>query len=69
MEGKGVLVEIPASLRPSEGKQIFSFSFVSMSLAAAFGFILTCGSLGLCYPTIIAVLSVASWHYRSMMLF
>jgi len=47
----------------------FFFSFVSMSLAAAFGFILPCGSLGLCYPTIIAVLSVASWHYRSMMLF
>jgi len=55
--GEGILLEIPAYLRPLKGKQLFFF--VSMSTAAALGLILTCCSLGLCHPAIIAVLSIA----------
>ena len=55
--GRGILLEIPAYLGPSKGKQLFSF--VSVSMAAAFGLILTCCSLGLCHPAIIAVFSIA----------
>jgi len=40
-------------LRPSEGEQ--RFSFVSASMAAAHGLILTCCSPGLCYPSVTAV--------------
>jgi len=54
--GKGILLEISASLRPSEGKQLFNF--VSVSTVAALGLILTCCSLGLCYPAVIAVFSI-----------
>ena len=31
--GKDILLEIPAYLRPSKGKQIFFFSFVSVSVS------------------------------------
>jgi len=55
--GEGILLEIPAYLRPSKGKQLFSF--VSVCMAAVFERILTCYSLGLCYFAIIAVLSIA----------
>lgn len=34
-----------------------------MSTSAVFGLVLICCSLGLCYSTIIAVLSIALWHY------
>ena len=37
----------------------FSFG----STAAAFGLILSCCSLGLCYPTVIAVFSITLWCY------
>jgi len=53
--GECVLVEIPVYLRPSEGKHLYSF--VSAS-AASLGLILTCCSLGLCYSTVIAVISI-----------
>ena len=52
--GKGILLEIPAYLWPSKGKQLFSF--VSVSMAVAFGLLLTCCSLELCHSAIIAVL-------------
>ena len=55
--GEGVLLEIPAYLRLSKGKQFFSF--VSLSMTVAFGLTLTYCSLGLCHPAIIAVLSIA----------
>ena len=48
--GEGVLLEIPAYLRPSKGKQTFSFVSVPTA-AAALGLILTCCSLGLCYSS------------------
>jgi len=56
--GKGILLEIPADLRPSKGKQLFPF--VSASMAAAFGVVLIRCSQRLCYPTIIAVISITS---------
>jgi len=55
--GEGFSLEIPAYLKPSKDKQLLSF--VSVSMAAAFGLILTCCSLGLCHPAVIAVLSIA----------
>ena len=48
---ESVLLEIFTYVRPSKGKQLFSFVFVSM--VAVLGLILTCSSLGLCYPTVI----------------
>uniref|UniRef100_A0A8C9ELT5 Peroxisomal trans-2-enoyl-CoA reductase n=1 Tax=Pavo cristatus TaxID=9049 RepID=A0A8C9ELT5_PAVCR len=42
--GKGVLVEVLAYLRPSEGKQLLFF----ISVVGAFGHVLSCCSLGLC---------------------
>ena len=54
--GKGILLEIPAYLRLSEGKQLLSF--VSVPVVVASEQILTYCSLGPCYSTIIAVLSV-----------
>ena len=61
--GEGILLQIPAYLRPSEGKQFFFFPspsplFVSMFMAAVFGLILTCCTLGLCHPAIIAVIAL-----------
>ena len=53
---ESILLEIPAYLRPSKGKQLFSF--VSASTAAALELILTCRSLGLCCPAVIAVFSI-----------
>lgn len=53
--GKGILVEIPAHLKPSEGKQLLSF--ISVPAAVAFEQTLTCCSLGPCCSAVIAVLS------------
>ena len=54
---KGILLEIPAYLRPFESKQLFSF--FSVPMAVAFERILTCCSLGPCCLAVIAVLSIA----------
>lgn len=56
MEAKGLSLEIPAYLRPSEGKQLLSF--ISVPLAVAFEQILTCCSLGSCCSAVIAALSI-----------
>jgi len=56
-EGRGLSVEVPTSLRSLKGKQLISFD--NASTAAALGLVFTCCSLGLCYPTAIAVLSIA----------
>jgi len=59
-----LLLEIPAHLRPSWGKEVcllfsfawvFFFPFVSASIAAALELILTCCSLGLCFQHIIVL--------------
>ena len=50
-----MLLEIPASLRSSEGKWILSF--ISVLVAVAFEQVLTCSSLGPCYSAVTAVLS------------
>ena len=55
--GKNISLEIPVYMRPSKVGRCFSFIFVST--VAVFEHILTCCSLGLCYLTIIAVLSIA----------
>jgi len=66
--GEGILLEIPVYLRPSKGKQLISFVFVP--IAAAFGHVLTCCSLGLCFPTITVVFPIAlqsySNHFREL---
>ena len=49
-----LLLEIPDYLRPSDGEQLFSF--ISVSVAAAFGLILICQRLW--HPAIIEVLSI-----------
>lgn len=54
--GAGNLLEIPASLRPSEGKQLLSF--ISVPTDVIFEHILTCCSLGSCYSAHIAALSI-----------
>ena len=59
--GEGILLEIPVYLRPSKGKQLISFVFVP--IAAAFGHILTCCSLGLYFPTITVVFPIALQSY------
>ena len=64
--GEGVLLEIPAYLRPSKGKQ--TFSFVSVPTAAALGLILTCCSLGPCYSTVNGVLSCYSVLFKTYVL-
>ena len=53
----GVLLEIPASLRSSKGKQFLYFFSVSTA-AAAFEHIITFYHLGFCYCAIIAALSI-----------
>ena len=55
--GEGTLLEIPAYLRPSEGKQLLSF--ISVPTAVVFEQILACCILGLCCSAVIAVLSIA----------
>ena len=60
--GKGILLEIPAHLRPSEGKKILSFVFVPM--AVAFEQVFTCYSLELCYSAVTAVLSIVLQCYN-----
>ena len=62
--GKGFLLEFPAYLTSSKGKQLFSF--VSASTAAVFGLILTCCSVGFCHPLIIAVLSIRLYRYTHL---
>ena len=55
--GRGVesiLLEVPAYLRPFEGKQILSF--VSVSTAVVFEQVLACCSLGPCFFAVIAVI-------------
>jgi len=54
--GEGISLEIPAYLRPSEGKQLLSF--ISVPTAVAFGQIFTCCSLGPCCSAVIAVLPI-----------
>lgn len=51
--GKGILLEIPAHLRPSEGKKILSFVFVPM--AVAFEQVFTCCSIGLAVHCVMAL--------------
>jgi len=58
---EGISLEIPAYLRPSEGKHLSSF--VSASTAAALELILTCCSLRLCYPAVISVFSIMLRNY------
>jgi len=60
---KGILLEICAYLRPSEGKQLFSS--VSAFTVAALELILTCCSLRLCCSAIVAVFSVVLQHYST----
>lgn len=60
--GKGILLEIPAYLRLSEGKQLLSF--VSVLMVIAFENILTYCTLGPCYCVITAVLSIVlQWFF------
>ena len=54
--GKGILLEIPACVQPSEGKQLLSF--ISVPRAVAFEQVLACCSLGSCCSAGIAVLSI-----------
>jgi len=56
--GKGILLEIPAYLRPSKVSKVSSLVFVPV--AAVFGLVFYCCSQRLCHPAIIAVLSIAS---------
>ena len=54
--GKGILLEIPAFLRFSEGKQFLSF--IPVLTAVIFEQILPCCSLGPCCSAVIFVLSI-----------
>ena len=54
---EGLSLELPVSLRPSEGKQLLSF--ISVPTAVVFEQILACCILGLCCSAVIAVLSIA----------
>ena len=56
--GKGILLEIPVYVRPSEDKQLLSL--ISVPVAVVFVQTLTCCSLRSCHSTIITVLSL---HY------
>lgn len=52
--GKGFSLEIPAYLRPSEGKLFFFFSLISALTAVASEWILTCCSLGIyCFAVLL----------------
>ena len=55
--GKDILLEIPAYLRPSKGKQIFFF-FLCFCFCVHLGLSLLITAKD-CYPTTIAVLSIA----------
>ena len=48
---EGILLEMPAYLRPFKGKQLFFF--ISASVAVAFGLVLRCCSQSLCHSAII----------------
>ena len=54
--GKGILLEIPVYVRPSEHKQLLSL--ISVPVAVVFVQTLTCCSLGSCCSAVIAVLSI-----------
>uniref|UniRef100_A0A8C9ENG3 Protein YIPF n=1 Tax=Pavo cristatus TaxID=9049 RepID=A0A8C9ENG3_PAVCR len=56
--GEGISLEISAYLRPSKGKQLFSFT--SVSVAAAFGFVLIYYCRRLWHPAVI----IPSEHYK-----
>jgi len=58
--GESVLLEIFPYLRPSEGKWFFF-----ISVAAVFGLLLVCCSLGLCHSAVIAVLSIMLQYFTS----
>jgi len=49
-------VEIPAYLRPSKGKQ--HFSFISTYVTVVLGLVLVCYSQRLCHPAIAVVLFI-----------
>lgn len=55
------MLGIPAYLRPSKGKQSFSFVFVHVAVASEQ--VPTCCSLGLCYSVVIAVFSIMLQSY------
>jgi len=57
VDSGGILIELTACLRPSQGKQLLCF--VSAPTAVAFEQVLVCCSLGLCYSAVIPVLSIA----------
>ena len=54
--GKGILLKIPAYLRPFKGKQLLSF--ISVPTAVAFEQVLTCCSLEPFCSAVVAVLSI-----------
>ena len=54
----GILLEVPAYLKPSKGKQLLSF--ISVPMAAVFEQILTCWSLGPCCSAVVAALSIVT---------
>jgi len=54
--GEGDLLEIPAFVRPSKGKQLFFF--ISASMTAAFGLVFISYRQRLCPPTVVMVLSI-----------
>jgi len=55
--GRAISLEIPTSLRSSEGKQLLSFS--SLPVAVAFEQIFACCRLGPCCSAVIAALFIA----------
>ena len=55
--GESISLEILVYLRPSKGKQLFSF--ISSSMAALFGLVLVCCCQRLCYSAIISVYIIA----------
>ena len=57
---RGVSLEVPAYLRPFEGKHILSF--VSVSTAVVFEQVLACCSLGPCCSAVIAALPIMLQH-------
>jgi len=61
--GEGILLNILAYLKPSEGKQLFAF--ISVPVAVVFEPILTCCSLGPCCSAVIVALSIMLQCFRS----
>ena len=66
-EGKSILLEISAYLRPFKVSSFSSFVFVSM--AAAFDLLHICCSLGFSCPTFAVVLSDSLLHYSIICVF